>query len=331
MQTLFGGVILVKFVTRGLVAALALTLAVTAIAGAGGASGQEVAAFKLSPQQQTVNLSSGTVSVDVNVVNVTDMASFEFTLRYDRGVLRNPAVVSGPFLGSTGRHVSCLEPVVDSESNGPGTLQFGCATLALGEGVSGSGLLATVTFDLAGGSQTALVFEETVLTNANADSVCAGGALHCGGTNGSITVNGGNPSLNKGLSSRPSVNAPPPEPTPAIGGIPISGAGNPTPTTGTGNGDAPSGGSTGPAGQPAGQPGGSGTTGNRLAPGNTTGPAGPAGGTAPTGVIAPQVGEFGSGPVDGGRDKGLVAAFAALAMAAVGLMIVRAGLAQSVR
>jgi hypothetical protein len=318
---------LVKDVTRVMAGALALAVAAFAAALAPGAAhAQDVAVFKLSPQDQTVNLSAGTATVDVRIENVSDMAAFQFVLRYDRGVLKNPTVQRGPFLGSTGRNVQCPAPVIDADRNGLGTVQYSCVTLQLGPGVSGSGLLATVTFELAGGSQSPLVFYRQSVTNSNADSRCAGGAEFCGGVNGGISVAGGDPAKNLGLTNPPEHTAPPVEQTPQLG-VPIT---DTVPANGNGGQSGESADPAAPGGT-SGSPGAPGTGAPGDVTGQIPGTSGAAGTTGSPGTSgetaagAEALGRLGAGPREGTRVALWIVALA-LVSAGAGLAAVRLGL-----
>ncbi len=89
-------------------------------------------------------------TVNVTVSNATNVGSYEVLLEYafnDLGafepdVFEFAGVANGPFLGSTGRPVTCLDPAVDHLS-----VRFGCVTSGpLPPGPSGSGTLASFTF-----------------------------------------------------------------------------------------------------------------------------------------------------------------------------------------
>ena len=131
--------------------------------------GPRVATFSLSPLQQTVPFAAGSAQVEVQLDAASDVGAFEFSLKYDPAVLRDPAIQPGPFLGSTGRPIFCPAPVVDSVL---GTLLYGCASVGLGDGVTGSGVLATVTFRFAGTGTAAIAFQKAYVITPEADDAC---------------------------------------------------------------------------------------------------------------------------------------------------------------
>lgn len=281
----------------GSMAAIGLLAVWPALGSTSGA--QQSPVFTLTPRTQTVDLSSGTANVEVRIEGVTDLAAFEFVLRYDTGVLEQPSVQPGPFLGSTGRQVTCLNPRVDSEEHGPGTLQYACVTTALGDGVSGSGLLATVTFELAGGASTPLVFDKATATNANADSRCA--AATCPVQHGSVNVAGGKSEQQVGLAPTPTPISIPTGPTPV--GQTVSETHGPS---------AP--GSSGSS-APANATGASNSGG--ASPGSSSGST--AAGDAGSGMIAPRVGSLGSPVASKSGISLAVQSAVALALAGAGL------------
>ncbi len=322
--------------TRWMFGGLAVAVAALfAASGGGAAHAQAGPTFVLSPQTQTVDLSAGTVQVQVDIQNAVNMTAFQFVLRYDPGVLSQPNPTVGPLLGSTGLSVQCLPPIVDGAS-GPGTVQFACLAGVLGAPqVTGSGNLATVTFRLAGGASTAVVIEQNRISNANGDYLCPGvGLTDCPAQDGSIIVTGGNPALDRGLS---------PTPTPApvavatavpIGGAPVSGT-TPAPA-GAGDAGASSAGAAAAAGGAASR--GTGAAGAAGAPSGTIagassgalssgGAAGAAGSGAP-GSGGAAVGKFGFGPPPASHQHDRRdAIIAALALAALGLVLLRAAAA----
>lgn len=102
--------------------------------------------------------------VDVVVEDVTNLGAFEFELAFDPAVLSFADVTEGPFLSSSGRLVECLDPRL-----APGSVHMTCVTLGPEPpGPDGSGVLATITFELVGPGTSPLRFE--VLTLAQPDA-----------------------------------------------------------------------------------------------------------------------------------------------------------------
>ncbi len=101
-------------------------------------------------QDTTVKIEPASISVDpgetfsvtVAIENVTDLGGFEFELTYNPARLAATDVVTGPFLGSTGRAVIEVGPTY-----GTGSLSYGAISLPPPtEGPNGDGGLAFVTF-----------------------------------------------------------------------------------------------------------------------------------------------------------------------------------------
>jgi hypothetical protein len=189
------------------VARFASVVAVVAVAIAaaggwrtGGARAAGPPQFSVQPAEQTVAIAAGSAQVTVRIGGVSGMAAFQFLLRYDAGVLRQPIVAPGPFLGSTGHAAQCPDPVVDDQQKGLGTVKFGCATVNEWEGVSGDGLLATVTFELAGGAATSVRLENVSATDALGNSLCGSG---CATADGSVVVAGGDAGSQHGIEPAP--------------------------------------------------------------------------------------------------------------------------------
>ncbi len=84
---------------------------------------------------------------DVKIDDVINLGAFEFELQFDASNMQVTGVIPGPFLGSTGRSVTPLPPIID---NALGTISFGMfSTGTTPPGPTGSnGLLATIAFDV---------------------------------------------------------------------------------------------------------------------------------------------------------------------------------------
>jgi hypothetical protein len=138
--------------------------------------------ISLKPSREIVPLAAGSAAFQVEIGSASNVAAFQFLLRYDPSVLTLPTVQVGPFLGSTGRQLFCPAPVVDGYA-GPGTLLYGCATVGFGPGVDGSGVLATVRFSLASAGSTSISLEQIMTGDALGDSLCP-----CLGVGASVDV-----------------------------------------------------------------------------------------------------------------------------------------------
>ena len=130
---------------------------------------------KVEPVTQTV-LTASTASVDIVVGGAFEAGGYSLVIEWDPTVLSFVSVTNGAFLGSTGRAVACLAPVVL-----PGSLTFSCSSLGLLPGPDGSGLLATIVFgtgNLAGTSQIAIADAKLTTTpGAIADAITSDGSV----------------------------------------------------------------------------------------------------------------------------------------------------------
>ena len=104
----------------------------------------------VAPQIQTV--SGPSVSVEVQVAGMHDLGTYSFELSWDDSVLSFDNISNGPFLGSTGRTVTCDPPIVSSNS-----LSFTCLTAGAEAGPDGSGVIANLEFDVVGSGITPLI------------------------------------------------------------------------------------------------------------------------------------------------------------------------------
>jgi Cohesin domain len=99
--------------------------------------------IRVEPTSQSVGVGDSFV-VRIMLDNVTNLGSYEFTIRYDQSLVSFQSATNGTFLGSTGRQVYCPNPILDPTA---GTVRFGCSTIGTQNGVDGSGELATLTFN----------------------------------------------------------------------------------------------------------------------------------------------------------------------------------------
>lgn len=130
--------------------ALGLALLITQIAHA------ESATMRISPATQ--NVPAGQIAtVELQVEGITDpdgLASYEFAVTFDPAQLDFVSFTNSAFLGSTGRSVLCLPVLFDRDGDtnpDPGYVRAGCITQATESppqgGPTGSGMLATITFE----------------------------------------------------------------------------------------------------------------------------------------------------------------------------------------
>ena len=150
-------------------------------------------------------------SVDIVVDDVANLGAYEFTLEFDPNTVAFAGIENGPFLGSTGRTVSCLTPALTVSS-----VRFTCATLgALPNGPSGSGVLATVTLLALASGTSPLNLRDTKLTDIS------GTPLPIAEQDGAVTVfHGPTPTATTTPTPTDTPTAgPSPTPTPIVGTV----------------------------------------------------------------------------------------------------------------
>ena len=103
---------------------------------------------------------SNQVVLDVMITDAVDVVSFDFILNWNPAIANRISITPGTFLGSS---VWCFLP---PENNIPGRVQYVCSKSGL-TGVSGSGVLAKITFSGVDYGSTALTFTKAELSNSN--------------------------------------------------------------------------------------------------------------------------------------------------------------------
>lgn len=103
-----------------------------------------------------------TISVAVTVSDVTDLATYQFSLNYDESLLHFTSFAAGGFLSSGG--------AVTDEFYGfeePGSVSYVIGTAFDDASVSGSGVLAYFTFETLGTGVSALTLSDVLLLNSS--------------------------------------------------------------------------------------------------------------------------------------------------------------------
>jgi hypothetical protein len=161
----------------------------------------------------------GSFEVRVEAEGVTALAAFELKLAFDPSILIYEGVEVGPFLGSTSRSVSCLEP--DFFTRQRDIFFFACSTAGPEPlGPSGAGVLATVRFRPGGRGPSPLALSDVKLTNTEGQPVPAsvqGSSISIGKSAGTpvptATPVGTSPEP-QGLTATPAAVASTPTPVP---------------------------------------------------------------------------------------------------------------------
>jgi hypothetical protein len=113
-----------------------------------------------SPEEVIAN-PGDTFTVDINIAAVTDLYAWEIRLSWKPDLLDFVSVAKGPFLGQGG--MTFFASTVDQAA---GEALFGETLVGGIPGVSGSGLLATVTFRAEEAGKCDLHFAETALVDS---------------------------------------------------------------------------------------------------------------------------------------------------------------------
>lgn len=131
---------------------------------------------------------SSPFTINVNVSNVDDLYSWEFKLYYNSSILTNGAVTEGAFLSGAGS--TYFNPLnnTDTYNATHGRYWVTCTLLGDISGVSGSGVLATITFTVDGtAGTTPLDLKDTKLIGYDQTNTRLTYMTHSA-TDGSVTI-----------------------------------------------------------------------------------------------------------------------------------------------
>jgi hypothetical protein len=125
--------------------------------------GKSAGATTLSLIPQTINATTGqNFSLNITISDVADLYGWEFTLNWTSPLLSTMSVVEGSFLGAGGNTFFTY-----AFNDTTGGIIVDDTLIGEVSGVSGSGLLATVTFNIAAAGQTPLNLTEATLLDPN--------------------------------------------------------------------------------------------------------------------------------------------------------------------
>jgi hypothetical protein len=145
-------------VNHGWIFLMIIATLTIAMAGVGQSS---TATMTLDPSEVKDIDPGGTFNVDVTVADVSNLFGWQFLIRFDSRVLRVDNVTEGQFLGSTGEETLFVGPTMDNDK---GFVIAGATFLPTvswpEEGVTGNGVLATITFGVTGRGTTTLRFDK---------------------------------------------------------------------------------------------------------------------------------------------------------------------------
>ena len=156
-----------------------------------------MAAPSLSPNETNLTLQNPTVRIDpaesvvgagqtftvsVTIDEADDLGGFEFTLLFVTTTVKVDSVTLGDFLGSTGRTVGLVGPIIDNQA---GRVSFGAWTAGSAPGPNGTGALALITLTTQGAGISPLDLQGVLVLDTKAEhqtptvedgTVVAGGA-----------------------------------------------------------------------------------------------------------------------------------------------------------
>jgi hypothetical protein len=127
-----------------------------------------ILSFSTGPAAQV----GSTVTYNIAIDDIADLYSYQFSINYDARYLRALNVTEGAFLGTAGNTVS---GVLGMDT---GLIDFVYGSL-LGPtpGASGSGLLASITFEAIGAGTSALSFADVIFLDSVGDDIAGLTAL----------------------------------------------------------------------------------------------------------------------------------------------------------
>lgn len=135
------------------------------LGAASAASAAPVLSVSASPNPA---VRGSTVDLSVLIADVSDLYAYQFSLSFDPAVLRATDVAEGAFLGSGGNTFSGHGDI----DNAGGSISFVYNTLVgPAAGVTGSGTLAHIRFDVIGVGTTPLTFSDALFLDASVSPI----------------------------------------------------------------------------------------------------------------------------------------------------------------
>jgi len=132
---------------------------------------------------------SSPFSVSVDISNVDDLYGWEFKLYYQKSILNGSSVTEGAFLSGGGTTFFTPISFTDNYNATHGIAWYTCTLTGNVAGVTGSGTLASISFNVAGGASgtTSLHLDRTRLTGIDQANTRVGFMGHTT-TDGSVTI-----------------------------------------------------------------------------------------------------------------------------------------------
>ncbi len=133
---------------------------IVSIAELSGAASGDRPQIVLNPVQQIVR-QGDVFSVEIAVEQMNQLSGYQFELRFDPAILKARNVTEGVFFKRDSADTFWKEPTLDNQK---GHISIAAARMTKG-GVSGTGTLATVTFEAVKAGETPLTLENLILSN----------------------------------------------------------------------------------------------------------------------------------------------------------------------
>jgi hypothetical protein len=121
--------------------------------------------MQVKPSAATAKMGQA-FSINITMDQVAGLTAWEFTIYYSNALLKCIDAAEGPFLNSSG-DTYFLKYLTDVYNATHGRLMVGCTLLGMVPGVSGSGVLATVTFKAKALGDITIHLANTELTDVN--------------------------------------------------------------------------------------------------------------------------------------------------------------------
>ena len=116
--------------------------------------------------QQTITKIGETLSINISIAQVTNLAAWEIKLYYLNAILNGTKAMEGPFLKIAGQTFFWIISFTDNYNATHGRIHISCTLTGTGPGASGSGTLTTITFKAKNGGNTPLTLKDTKLLDA---------------------------------------------------------------------------------------------------------------------------------------------------------------------
>ncbi|MEA3459172.1 MAG: cohesin domain-containing protein [Chloroflexota bacterium] len=126
-------------------------------------SGPQPTAIQIAPTTSSVHRGQ-TFDVEVRIENADDLGGYQFSMDFDPAVVQVTNVEDGGFLGSTGRAVIPLQPVIGNR-----TLSFAAVSAGTQPGPDGDGALAVITLEAVGIGDSPLALHDVKVFNTAAE------------------------------------------------------------------------------------------------------------------------------------------------------------------